>query len=65
MEPIEKEIWKVWNEVKAANPMVHSLSFIVTEYQRGDTELWGFIHADKKCLQWKKIADLSKIINEM
>ena len=65
MEPIEKELWKIWHEAKTTVSEISHLDFCISEYKHsGKTKIWGFVHI-AEAMQWHSIKELRNIISNV
>ena len=60
MEPIEREMRKIWDDAKKGIPNLRNLTFTITAYS---PDVWGFIHIGENCEEWRGIDELQKIID--
>jgi len=59
-----KDLMNFYNKMKTDIPSLNHVSFEITTYLGGRSELHGFYHIGEGCKQWRNISELIQIRND-
>jgi len=60
---LEKDLINFYNKIKTDIPALNHVSFEITTYSDGRSDLYGFYHIGEGCKQWRNISELIQLRN--